>query len=32
MIGRTIDWYRAYYERGRMISNEQLDAYEAALA
>ena len=31
MIGRTIDWYRAYYERGRMVSNEQLDAYEAAL-
>ena len=32
MIARTIDWYRAYYERGRVISAEQLDAYEAALA
>ncbi|HEX6741466.1 MAG TPA: CDP-glucose 4,6-dehydratase [Sphingomicrobium sp.] len=32
MIERTIDWYRAYYERGRVISAEQLDAYEAALA
>jgi CDP-glucose 4,6-dehydratase len=31
MIGRTIDWYRAYYEQGRAISGEQLDQYEAAL-
>ena len=31
MVQRTIDWYRAFYERGRMISAEQLDAYEAAL-
>jgi CDP-glucose 4,6-dehydratase len=32
MIERTIAWYRAFYERGRVISGEQLDAYEAALA
>ena len=32
MIERTIAWYRAYHERGRVISSEQLDAYEAALA
>ena len=30
MIERTIAWYRAFYERGRVISGEQLDAYEAA--
>jgi CDP-glucose 4,6-dehydratase len=29
MLERTIAWYRAYYERGRVISGEQLDAYEA---
>ena len=32
MIERTIAWYRAYYERGRVISAEQLDAYQSALA
>jgi CDP-glucose 4,6-dehydratase len=32
MVERTIAWYRAFYERGRTISNEQLDAYEAGLA
>jgi CDP-glucose 4,6-dehydratase len=32
MIERTIAWYRAFYERGRVISGEQLDAYQAALA
>jgi CDP-glucose 4,6-dehydratase len=32
MIERTIAWYRAFYERGRVISGEQLDAYTAALA
>ena len=32
MIERTIAWYRAFYERGRIISVEQLDAYQAALA
>ena len=31
MVERTIDWYRAYYEDDRVISNEQLDAYQAAL-
>ena len=30
MTERTIAWYRAFYERGRVISAEQLDAYEAA--
>ena len=30
MIERTIAWYRAFYERGRVISAEQIDAYEAA--
>ena len=30
MVERTIAWYRAFYERGRVISGEQLDAYEAA--
>ena len=29
MVERTIDWYRNYYERGRMISADQLDSYEA---
>lgn len=32
MLERTIAWYRAFYERGRHISNEQLAEYEAALA
>jgi CDP-glucose 4,6-dehydratase len=32
MLERTIAWYRAYYENGRSISNDQLAAYEAALA
>lgn len=32
MIERTIAWYRAFYERRRIVSNEQLDAYQAALA
>ena len=31
MIERTIAWYRAYHESGSVISNGQLDAYEAAL-
>ena len=30
MVGRTIGWYRAFYELGRVISTEQLDAYETA--
>jgi CDP-glucose 4,6-dehydratase len=30
MVERTIAWYRAFYERGRVISGEQLDAYQAA--
>jgi CDP-glucose 4,6-dehydratase len=32
MLQRTIAWYRAFYEDGRPISNEQLAAYEEALA
>jgi CDP-glucose 4,6-dehydratase len=32
MLERTIAWYRAFYERGRVISGEQLDAYQAAFA
>lgn len=32
MLERTIAWYRAFYEGGRVISNEQLAAYEAVLA
>jgi len=32
MIERTIAWYRAFYERGRVISADQIDAYQAALA
>jgi CDP-glucose 4,6-dehydratase len=31
LLERTVDWYRAFYEQGRVISNEQLDAYEKAL-
>lgn len=31
MLERTIDWYRAFHETGRAISNEQLTTYEAAL-
>jgi len=31
MLERTIAWYRAFYESGRVISNDQLDAYQAAL-
>ena len=32
LLERTVDWYRAFYEQGREISSDQLDAYEAALA
>lgn len=31
LIERTVDWYRAYYEQGRVISGDQIGAYEAAL-
>ena len=31
MLERTIAWYRSFYEQGRVISAEQLDAYEAGL-
>ena len=31
MLERTIAWYRAFYEGGRVISNDQLDAYQTAL-
>ncbi len=27
MIERTLDWYRAYYEKGQLISDDQLNAY-----
>jgi CDP-glucose 4,6-dehydratase len=32
MLPRTMDWYKAFHEQGRVISNDQLDAYEAELA
>jgi CDP-glucose 4,6-dehydratase len=32
MLERTVDWYRAFYKEKRLISDEQLDAYEKALA
>jgi CDP-glucose 4,6-dehydratase len=32
LLERTVDWYRAFYEQGRVISSDQLDAYEAAFA
>ena len=32
MLDRTIEWYRAFYEAGQPISNEQLASYEEALA
>jgi CDP-glucose 4,6-dehydratase len=32
MLGRTIEWYRAFYEAGQPISNQQLASYEEALA
>lgn len=32
LLQRTIEWYRAYYENGRVISAEQLDDYEAVFA
>ena len=32
MLGRTLAWYRAFYELGRVISVEQIEAYEAGLA
>ena len=31
MLERTIEWYRAFYEDGRVISSEQLDEYETLL-
>ncbi|MFN3943480.1 MAG: CDP-glucose 4,6-dehydratase [Allosphingosinicella sp.] len=31
MLERTLDWYRAFYEGGRLLSDEQLDDYQAAL-
>ena len=32
MIARTIDWYRAHYEKGQVISGQQLADFETALA
>ena len=31
MLERTIEWYSAFHQTGRPISNDQLAAYEAAL-
>jgi CDP-glucose 4,6-dehydratase len=32
MLERTLDWYSAFHQTGRSISDDQLAAYEAALA
>lgn len=32
MLERTIAWYKAYYEEGRLLSHEQLDAYSGEVA
>jgi CDP-glucose 4,6-dehydratase len=32
MLKRTVDWYRAFYQDGRVISDEQIDAYQEALS
>jgi CDP-glucose 4,6-dehydratase len=32
MLDRTVDWYRAFYGEGRVVSVEQLAAFEEALA
>lgn len=32
MLDRTIDWYGAFHRSGRVISSDQLAAFEAALA
>jgi CDP-glucose 4,6-dehydratase len=32
MLERTVAWYRAFYKDGRVISGEQLEAYEDALS
>lgn len=32
MLERTIAWYREYYENGRLLTNDQLTAYEAVLS
>ena len=31
MLERTLDWYRAYYEEDRLLSDQQLDDYSRAL-
>jgi CDP-glucose 4,6-dehydratase len=31
MLERTVDWYRAFYKDGQVISEAQLDAYEDAV-
>jgi CDP-glucose 4,6-dehydratase len=31
MLERTVDWYRAFYKDGQVISEAQLDAYEDTL-
>lgn len=31
MIERTIEWYQAFYETGRLLSEAQVDAYSSAL-
>jgi CDP-glucose 4,6-dehydratase len=31
MLERTVEWYRAFYEEGRLLSDDQLSAYCATL-
>jgi CDP-glucose 4,6-dehydratase len=31
-LARTADWYRTYYERGRLLTDEQIDVYGACLS
>lgn len=31
MISRTIDWYQAFYERGELVSGDQIADYEVSL-
>jgi CDP-glucose 4,6-dehydratase len=32
MLERTIEWYKAFYERGEILTREQIEAYMAASA
>jgi CDP-glucose 4,6-dehydratase len=31
-LARTADWYRAYHQEGRLLTDEQIDAYSSCLA